>query len=299
MHKSNFVAVIKCNGEVLRERDRDSVLLPFGSEYSIRLKNLEKRRASVRIFIDGRNIFGENGSYILDGRTEREIERFVGDNLNSGNRFKFIKKTSEISQYRGDRVDDGLVCVEFTFEKQCAVQEYVSHNTYIHADPPLCDRRCWKCRRHYCPVSFPWTPWYTTSCSSLGWNSVTNMNDAKEAVFSASALDSGPVAYNMSSNVASSGYAQTVSNSPVSSPTPNEGITVKGSVSDQKFSHAFIGELESVSHTITLQLKGYWPKKVEVKKPVTTHEKLVCPTCGLSSGTDATYCKRCGTYLIG
>ena len=290
MHKSNLVAVIKCRGEVLRERDHDCVLLPFGSEYSIRLKNLEKRKASIRIFIDGRNIFGENGSYILDGRTEREIERFVGNNLNSGNRFKFIKKTPEISQYRGDRVDDGLICVEFTFEKQCVVQDYVIHSTYINADPPICGRS-------YCP--FPgWIPWTTTG-PSLDWsgNSVT-INNQKEAVFSASSF-SGTVSDTLkprSPAVESVvGYCQTASDGP----TLQEGITVRGSASDQKFSHAFIGELEAVSHTMTFQLKGYWPEKqVEVKKPITTREKLICSSCGLASGTDATFCKRCGTYLL-
>jgi hypothetical protein len=34
MYKERFIAVIKYNGKVLRERD-DVVTLPFGSEYSI------------------------------------------------------------------------------------------------------------------------------------------------------------------------------------------------------------------------------------------------------------------------
>ena len=34
------------------------------------------------------------------------------------NRFRFIEKTKQISDYRGDRIDDGLVRVEFKFEKE-------------------------------------------------------------------------------------------------------------------------------------------------------------------------------------
>ncbi len=45
-YKENFVLVVKCKGEILRERD-GIVTLPFGSEYSILMKNLDHRRALV------------------------------------------------------------------------------------------------------------------------------------------------------------------------------------------------------------------------------------------------------------
>ena len=55
-YQDNFAAVIKCDGIILREQDK-TVKLPFDSEYSILLKNLDSRRALVRIEIDGDNAF--------------------------------------------------------------------------------------------------------------------------------------------------------------------------------------------------------------------------------------------------
>lgn len=281
MYKNNFVAVVKCNGEVLREKQKENVFLPFSSEYSIFLKNLENRRASVKIFIDGQNIFGEHGSYILGAHQECEIERFVGENLNSGNRFKFIKKTAEISQYRGDRIDDGLICVEFVFEKQIVHEQRIIHNTYVYPNPP-----------YYHFPTYPFSPYClssTVSNKSLWDNepmSVYNSNVSKE-------INMGST-FNASSIVNSNAEAYRDIE-----PISEEGITVKGSISNQRFTEVSIGELEEASHTFTLRLKGYVSAfKSEVKKPITTHEKLICSSCGLASGTDASFCKKCGTCLI-
>ena len=41
------------------------------------------------------------------------------------NKYRFIKKTKQISKYRGDRIDDGLVRVEFWFEKRQREPEVV------------------------------------------------------------------------------------------------------------------------------------------------------------------------------
>jgi hypothetical protein len=80
-------------------------------------------------------------------------------------------------------------------------------------------------------------------------------------------------------------------------PSPDEGLTVKGSISNQTFQTGYIGTLEDTTHTITFQLKGCI-EKIEIDKPITTREKLICPTCGTASPSNANYCKSCGTYLI-
>ena len=58
VYQDKFVVSVKVNGKVLREHDKDHVYLPFGSEYSILLKNLESRKALVTINIDGKNALG-------------------------------------------------------------------------------------------------------------------------------------------------------------------------------------------------------------------------------------------------
>jgi hypothetical protein len=114
MYKNNFVAVIKCGGKILREQNSE-VYLPYGSEYSIWLKNKDARRASVSIEVDGENVLNGH-SLIIDGNTSQEIKGFMRD-MKETNRFKFIKKTKEIQNHRGDRIDDGLVSITYQFEE--------------------------------------------------------------------------------------------------------------------------------------------------------------------------------------
>lgn len=121
MYNQQFVVSIKCNGKIMREHG-DEVYLPFGTEYSILMKNLSNRKASVKIWVDGENLF-DGGSLIVDSNKNTELERFYKTN----HKFKFIEKTQEISEYRGDKIDDGIIRVEYTFEKQI----YVLTNTFI------------------------------------------------------------------------------------------------------------------------------------------------------------------------
>lgn len=115
MYKNNFVAVIKCNGRILRERSGGSVYLPFGAEYSILIKNKDARRASVTVEVDGQDVLNGH-SLIVDGNESQEIKGFMR-NMSKTNRFKFIQKTKEIQEHRGDRIDDGLVRVTYQFEE--------------------------------------------------------------------------------------------------------------------------------------------------------------------------------------
>ena len=114
MYQKQFVACMKCNGQVLREMENDTVILPFGSEYSILLKNLSTKRALVKIQIDGDNV-SQNG-IIISANEEVEIERYVSVG-SSGYKFKFIERTEHVEKHRGIKPDDGLVRIEYSFEK--------------------------------------------------------------------------------------------------------------------------------------------------------------------------------------
>jgi hypothetical protein len=114
MYSKNFAAAIKVNGKILREFG-DTVYLPFGSEYEIRLKNLNSERAKVIIEIDGNNVT-DNG-LVLNPYQIVDLERFIKNgNLYSGNRFKFIERTEKIEDYRGIRLEDGLIVIKYCFE---------------------------------------------------------------------------------------------------------------------------------------------------------------------------------------
>ena len=54
-YKDQFVVEVKTDGQILRVRD-GAVYLPYGCEYSILLKNLNSKKASVKISIDGEDV---------------------------------------------------------------------------------------------------------------------------------------------------------------------------------------------------------------------------------------------------
>jgi hypothetical protein len=115
MYESKMAAAIKVKGKVLREF-KDTVYVPFGSEYSILLKNLHTTRAVVNVYIDGDDMVP--GGIVLNAGQEVDLERSVkNSNLNEGNKFKFIERTGSVERHRGTKLEDGLVRVEFQFEE--------------------------------------------------------------------------------------------------------------------------------------------------------------------------------------
>ncbi len=114
VYHNKFVVAVKSNNKVLREFG-DKVFLPFGSEYSLFLKNQSSVRARVMVSIDGNDVL-DGHSLTIDANSSVDLERFVS-NLSKGNRFKFIERTDRIEQHRGVGAEDGLVRVEWQFEQ--------------------------------------------------------------------------------------------------------------------------------------------------------------------------------------
>ena len=115
MYNQKLVASIKTKGKILREF-KDTVYIPFASEYSILLKNLTTVRAVVNVFIDGENAVP--GGLVIDPGRSVDLERWIKNgNLSEGNRFKFIERTAKIEEGpRGIKEEDGLIRVEYQFE---------------------------------------------------------------------------------------------------------------------------------------------------------------------------------------
>jgi hypothetical protein len=147
MFKNNFIVVIKNNGRILRENN-GVVRLPFGSDYTIMLKNKESRKAVANIEIDGEDVAT---GIIVPANESVEIKGAL-DGMQVNNHFRFIKKTQEISNYRGDRPDDGLVRVEFRFEQE---------NIVNISTKPIKK----KCRDY---PAYDWS--YTNDGTSGGWD---------------------------------------------------------------------------------------------------------------------------------
>ena len=125
---NNFIAVLKSDGKILRETERGTFHLPFGCEYSILLKNNNGLRAVVDIEVDG--IKALDGKLIMDANSTSEIKGFM-KNMHESNKFKFIKKTQEISNFRGDRIEDGSIRIEFQLEIPSYWWHHSNSNDYL------------------------------------------------------------------------------------------------------------------------------------------------------------------------
>lgn len=263
MFKNDFIVAVRRNGQILREVG-DLVSLPFGSEYSLLLKNKSSRKAVVSVEIDGSDVLNGN-RLVIYPNSETDLMGFMSGNAVK-NRFKFIQKTKEIVEHRGDKVDDSFIRVEFQYEK--AVREVI-RETIVH--------------RHYYPSWYYPYPQYPRIYCSGGTLNADN-------VFS-----SGSTTY-ASSNCSST---LTGGSAGLSTPEikPDEGITVKGSEVNQAFNYIPTNELESNSEVIVLRLKGT-TNGDEVKEAVMVRGKVQCETCGRKSKSGAKFCENCGTALI-
>lgn len=267
-YKKNFVAAIKTSGKILRESS-DRVELPFGSEYSILLKNLDSVRMQARISIDGKDV---TDWLVIGPGQDIEVERFIED-LNRGNRFKFIERTEAVENYRGIKLEDGLIRVEFKREKVYPVG--ISGNYYTY----------------YPYGCYPWAPLlrgpiYVSNTTSSGvapqGSTLTSTSGTHNTMRSSSGFQGAMRSMNMVS--ASVG------------PEPNDaGITVQGSISNQQFVRVPDFETET-AEVVILHLVGKTTQgKVTVPKTVKT--KLICETCNTKNVSSAKFCWMCGTSL--
>jgi hypothetical protein len=270
VYQNGFITVVKYNGKILREHverrvsnesgltKESCVTLPFGSEYSLLMKNLDSRRASVEVSIDGEDVlFGKK--LIVAPNSEIELERFV-ENVSKGNRFKFIQKTEKIANHRGDRIDDGLIRVGVRYEK-------VIPNTYYY---PVFTHH------HHYHDNWGWRG------SSFG-GSVYNVSDS--SVLLKSSLGNEP-------QMCSFAHTEPIE------VQADEGITVKGSESHQQFSEVWCSVLEDVASITIIKLRGVSSMGVKIDSPLTVKTKVECPTCGTKSKSSVKFCTECGTSLI-
>jgi hypothetical protein len=286
MYSNKLVCSVKVNNKILREKttnNESTVYVPFGSEYSLLLKNLGGRNAVVNIEIDGRKVT-KGGFYINAGQTA-EIERFV-DSLTEGRRFKFIEKTDEISEFRGDKIDDGMIRVTWQFEaakpevvKKTVVTDHY-HNHHHHHGFGC---RCWICSSNiwYGPITYTKTSQPIPLNGEITYTSCNaNIGSAMNAVMNSSSFDKGQLEGLLTRSLNEN----------------DSGITVEGSKSNQKFSTTYANMLEENVHSMVIILKGT-RDSIPVQKPIVVSEKLQCSTCGRKWASNFEFCAKCGTAL--
>ena len=238
MYQSGFVVVVKDQkGKVLREKieknckclsdcyclnsSAPSVYLPFNTHYSLLLKNNHNRRAVATIYIDGTEVIS-NRRIIIPPNSDVEIERFCIDgDLDNGRKFYFVPKDdSRVSDPTNK--ENGLIEVIFRLEKE-----------YKYKPAIIDEPQQQPIKYPEIPPQWPWgSPWDKQELPNSPWD--------------------------QNNLWCSTNYNSEVKSFSIRSKCENSiGATVEGNLSNQKFTTASsIGELESSSTTIKLQLRG-------------------------------------------
>ena len=267
-YDSQFVICVLHNGHPVREIN-GTVSVPFSSEYQIRLKNKHSYlRAKARVWVDGRKA-SNLGDFILKAGETLDLERFLDNDLDSGNKFKFVPLSDR-------RVNDptdpsnGIIKVEFYREQE-------PDNDWKFTINP----KPWK------PVK-PQTP---RKDDDFSWQYTPT-------VFTNSGRRSscGPTTSETLCNVS----VNYISNSFVDT---SAGATVEGSHSEQSFVYGDSFQTDTYPTTLTLKLKGISkPEPLECqvweKGDSTTRRKKkvrFCSHCARRRSRMAyRFCSRCG-----
>jgi hypothetical protein len=276
MHQNKLVFAVKSNGKVLREHG-DTVYIPFASEYTLYIKNLNSVRVQLKIQIDGKDIF-DGDEFIVNANTSTEIERsIVGGNLSAGNRFKFIERTAGVEKHRGVQAEDGLIRIEYEFERQ----------------PTAITNSFWG------GLQGNSGPVYPPGVRGMPFGGVSG-SAGSTGDWLDNTLYSSVVAQNCSASLSSSQINATISRGMVNQaqikPANETGITVPGSKSEQKFTTVAGITSDGVKHVMVMKLLGEL-NEVPVVKPVTVKQKPTCQTCGKLNKATAKFCNECGTAL--
>ena len=302
MYSNKMVASLKANGKILREF-KDTVYIPFGSEYSFLLKNLHTTRAVVNIFIDGENVV--EGGLVIDAGREVNLERYIkNSNLTEGNRFKFIERTTAIEDGpRGIKLEDGLIRIEFQYEMPRPVVSIADHfwnkQTFTPWHGPF-----------YGNSGISGSTGDRFSVTASGSTMQANVNGALRSIdtsqngqataqAASAAVDKYCADNGIINKMEMHDGAATMDwmDAEQSRSLNDVGITVPGSKSTQKFQHVTMGAMEAEKHTMVLKLLGETADNKPVLQPVTVERKLECVTCGKKNKAHAKFCTECGTAL--
>lgn len=257
MYHNKLAVAVKSNGKVLREFNKDTVFLPFGCEYSLLVKNLNSVRTLVNITIDGQEVV--TGGLVVNAYQEVEIERFVKTNLNKGNKFKFIERSDAVEAHRGVKLEDGVIRIEFQYEKTYPTPLYYIAPNY-------------------------WSNNVMFGSTSATAGSITRSASMNQITTSSASYDpAGPVNASLN-NFVPQGFN-------------DAGITVPGSESNQQFTKVSGFPVEYEKHVMIFKLLGETPDNEPIRKPVTVKHKPKCVTCGKQNKAHAKFCSTCGTAL--
>lgn len=234
MYNNKFVMCVLVNGQIVRETDNGEIHLIPGTEYTIRLRNKNNRRAVAKVSIDGENI--SDGGFVINAQSFIDVERTVDKAV----KFKFVELDSADAQDFGkDRNNEdgemGVISATFYLEK---AQPVVSNTHIIKKRPsPFYDQ-----------INFPNNKDYWAKPVVRGSSNISN--DIRYQSMGLTAQSKvGPAS---ELNFQTMDWCETV----------ELGCTVEGGYSEQKFKTIHI-DTENVGYSIRLFLKAISTSRLE------------------------------------
>lgn len=235
MYNNRFVVCVLVNGQVQRELANGVVNLPFETDYGLRFRNKNDRRAVVKFYIDGENVSG-NG-YVIPANAYIDILRHNDKDRS----FRFVSLDSPEAVDAGkngpnpDKVK-GLIEAHFFLEERPPVE--VHHHHHYPPTPP------W-------PYNRPPTRWRISQSTTVPI-SIDADPDENYRMLRCSAKS-----YNTASPNHELGFISTQN---VDSSQPvNDGCTVEGNLTGQHFGKTFI-KTEANATVIKIFLQGFEEK---------------------------------------
>lgn len=259
VYHKEFIAVVKCQGRVLRERKESAdsmpvVQLPFNTEYTILLKNESSRRALAKVTIDGEDVLNGN-QIVVNPNSSFDLLGFLDCNGKATHAFKFIKKTQKIVDHQGDKLEHGILKVQYSFEVEKPIIRHIDTHHHHH---------------HHHTYNYPWFRGpeisYGVSC------------------------DASTKTRSISCNVGDS--------LPCVDICEDEGLTAKGDNINHQYGRAGHFNVECNWKTITIKLSGVMSTGGEIVTPITTNDKIKCNLCGTLHKSSVKYCSECGNNLM-
>lgn len=310
MYQDKLAVAIKVNGKVLREgrstgsEKDDTVFIPFGSEYTLYVKNMNSVRALVRVSIDGTDAT-ENVSIIVPANGSIELERFVkAGNMSAGLKFKFIERTQKIEDGpRGIKVEDGLIRVEYEFEREPAkiVPAPFVIMTWPPINPPV-HHHHWHNRDSVFRGAVGANAVYSSTSETVNTLNASASNTSAGFHDSQTTMDShfpdksrGGALRSMAQSASPTKFTASSASAPAIDMN-EKGITVGGSKSNQEFHIGSWFPTDGVKHVMIIKILGETGKG-KIEKAVTVKTKQECPTCGTKNKHGTKFCRECGTGL--
>lgn len=251
MYSNKFVLCVLVNGQPLQELANGVVTLPFGTEYALRFRNKNNRRAVVKIYIDGENVSGDG--YVIRANDHVDIKRHHDVDRS----FKFVSLDSPdaIDHGKNGPNEDktkGTIEARFYFEKEAPPRPVVvdHHHHHHHHDwyRPIVPR----------PMPYPYNgPWISYSSSASSKKATLRGiggSSAGGSVNYGCTMDSSPTMGCAPSTFESA--PSTLGFCESSNKVLKDGCTVEGNYTGQNFHTVYI-DLEETYTSLKLFLQGH------------------------------------------